>query len=94
MDVPYVNRGPTATRTELAGTILRTLEVLQCSHFRYIFTGDESWIFYSHARTHQWVASMDDLEEMEPESHFNEKQMLTVFFNITDEWIMTIMPKG
>jgi histone-lysine N-methyltransferase SETMAR len=83
-----------AKRAELAGSMLETLRRHRRTHFRFLYTGDESWMFYSYPHTHQWVASLDDLEEIERGSHFKQKRMLTVFFNGDGDFMMNIMPKG
>jgi hypothetical protein len=41
-----------------------------------------------------WVASWDDVDEMERPSHFHQKTMFTVFFNGTGKYTIVILPKG
>jgi hypothetical protein len=41
-----------------------------------------------------WVASWDDVDEIERPSHFQQKTMLTIFFNRTGECKMEILPPG
>jgi histone-lysine N-methyltransferase SETMAR len=41
-----------------------------------------------------WVASWDDVDEIERPSHFNQKTMLTIFFNGTGEHKIAILPEG
>jgi hypothetical protein len=83
-----------AKRVDLAGSMLATLSHQVSSNFHFIFTGDESWFFYSYPHTHQWVVSMDDRAERERESHFKEKRIFTGFFNGTGEFLIDIMPAG
>jgi hypothetical protein len=43
--------------SELAGSMLRTLEAHTSSDFRGLFMGDESWMFCECPRKIVWVAS-------------------------------------
>jgi hypothetical protein len=40
------------------------------SHFHFIFTGDESPMFDAYNYRTMWVTSWDDVDEIEPFSHF------------------------
>jgi hypothetical protein len=62
------------------------------SHFHFLFTGDESWMFYAYNHRTIWVASWDDEDEIERPSHFQQKAMLTIFFNGTRDANSAILP--
>jgi hypothetical protein len=82
-----------AKRARLAGSMMASLRKHASHDIHYIFTGDESSMFYSYPHTHQCVASLDDRKEIVRETHFQEKRMVTVFFNGTDQYSIEIMPK-
>jgi hypothetical protein len=41
-----------------------------------------------------WNASWDDVEEIGRSSHFQQKTMVKIFFNGTDECKIMILPQG
>jgi hypothetical protein len=51
----------------------------QASNFRFLFTGDESWLFDAYHHKTMWAASWDDVEEIERHSHFHEKTVFVIF---------------
>jgi hypothetical protein len=68
---------------ELAQAMLQELAKHQASNFRFLFTGDESRLFYAYHCETMLTASWDDVEEIERPSHFHEKTVLVIFFNGT-----------
>jgi predicted transcriptional regulator len=68
-------------RTELAQSMLQALAKHKHMIYHYLFTGDESWMFYACDDRTRWVASWDDVDEIERPSHFHQKSMFTIFFN-------------
>jgi histone-lysine N-methyltransferase SETMAR len=83
-----------AKRAEYAGEMLRILQTHESTGFHFLFTGDESWIFYSYNHRTQWVASWEELDEVERPSHYHRKTMVTVFFNGTGDFLIDILPEG
>jgi hypothetical protein len=49
---------------------------------------------YAYDHRTRWIASWDDVDEIERSSHFHQKNMFTVFFNGTAEYKIMILPKG
>jgi hypothetical protein len=74
--------------------IILTLAKRQISHFYFLFTGDESWLFYSYHRKAMWVRSWSDVDDTERSSHFRNIIMITVFFNGTGESRVDLLPEG
>jgi hypothetical protein len=42
----------------------------------------------------RWIASCDDIDEIEQPSPFHQKTMFTGLFNRTNEFKMVILPEG
>jgi hypothetical protein len=80
-------------RAQMAGEMLVELGKHQASNFHFLFTGDESWIFYVYHHRTMWAASWEDVDEVERSSHYREKIMLTVFFNGTGEVFLNMLPQ-
>jgi AraC-like DNA-binding protein len=59
--------------TESAQTMLQTLPRHKHMNHHYLFTGDESWMFDAYDHRTRWVASWDDIDEIERPSHFRQK---------------------
>jgi hypothetical protein len=72
-------------RTELAQTMVEALAKHEHMNYRFLFTGDKSWMFDVDGHRTRWVASRDDMDEIERLSHFHQKTMFTIFFNGTGE---------
>jgi hypothetical protein len=51
-------------------------------------------MFYVYDHRTRWVASWDDVDEIEWLPHFYQKTMFTVFFNGTGECKIAILPEG
>jgi hypothetical protein len=81
-----------AKRAEYAEEMLRTLATHESTGFHFLFTGDESWMFYSYHERTMWVASWEEVAEVERPSHYHRKTMMTVFFNGTGEFLIDILP--
>jgi histone-lysine N-methyltransferase SETMAR len=81
-------------RVDHAESMLRDLKKHESSGFNFIFTGDESWIFYDNPRKKMWVADVCELDQVQRPSHFAKKVMLTVFFNGRGQCTVDLMPKG
>jgi AraC-like DNA-binding protein len=67
-------------RVELAQRMLQALAKHNRSHFHFLFTADESWIFYTYNSRTIWVESWDDAHRF--------------FFNGTGDDKMAILPPG
>jgi hypothetical protein len=81
-------------RAELAQSMLQALAKHEHANYHFLFTGDQSWMFYAYDCRRRWVASWNDLDEIEWPSHFGQKTMFTVFFNGTGEWKIGILAEG
>jgi hypothetical protein len=81
-------------RVELAQSMLQALAKHEHANYHFLFTGDQSWMFYAYDCRTRWVASWNDLDEIEWPSHFHQKTMFTVFFNGTGESKIAIPPDG
>jgi hypothetical protein len=57
-------------RVELAERMLLALAKHERSHPHFLFTGDESWMFYAYDHRTMWVPSLDDVDQIERHSHF------------------------
>jgi hypothetical protein len=64
------------------------------TNYHFLFTGHESWMIYAYDHRTNWVASWDDVDEIERPSHLHQKTMFRVFFNGTGEYKILIPPDG
>jgi hypothetical protein len=80
-------------RTELSQRILQALAKRKHTNYHFLFTGDESWMFYVYGHRTRWVASWDDVDEIEPSSHFRQRIMFMIFFNSTGESKIALLPR-
>jgi histone-lysine N-methyltransferase SETMAR len=83
-----------AKRTSYAEVMLRTLVRHESTGFHYLFTGDESWIFYTYHDRTMWVYSWEDVNEAVRPSHYQKKTMVTIFFNGSGQFVVDILPPG
>jgi histone-lysine N-methyltransferase SETMAR len=83
-----------AKRASYAEVMLRILATHQSTGFHYLFTGDESWIFYTYYDRTRWVYSWEDVEEAVRPSHYQKKTMVTIFFNGSGQFVIDILPIG
>jgi hypothetical protein len=81
-------------RIESAQAMFRELAKHQASNFRFLFTGDESWLFYAYRNDTMWAASWDDVDGIERPSHFHKKMMFVIFFNGNGDHASVILPQG
>jgi hypothetical protein len=79
---------------ELVQSMLQALAKHEHTNYHFPFAGDESWMVYAYDHRTRWVASWDDVDEIERPSHFHQKTMFTVFLNGTWEYKITIPPDG
>jgi hypothetical protein len=45
------------------------------TNYRFLFTGDKSWMFDGYDHRTRWLASWDDADEIERPSHFQQKNL-------------------
>jgi hypothetical protein len=81
-------------RAELAQSTIRALVKHQHTNFHFLLTNDETGMFSAHDHRAMLVASWDDVEEIGRPSHFQQKTMITIFFNGTGECKIAILPQG
>jgi hypothetical protein len=84
-------------RRELAQSTRQALATTpkhQHTNFHFLFTGDEIWMFSAHDHRTMLIASWDDIEDIGRPSHFQQKTMVTIFFNGTGECKIAILPQG
>jgi hypothetical protein len=62
-----------AKRTEITGSILQMLESHTASDFRFLWTGDESWMFDDYRHETMWAASCEEVNELERPTHCHRK---------------------
>jgi hypothetical protein len=79
---------------ELAQSMLQALAKHKHTNYHFLFAGHESWMFYDYNHRTRWLASWDDVNELERPSHFHQKTMFTVFFIGTGEYKIVIPPDG
>jgi hypothetical protein len=72
--------------------VLQALAKYQHRHFQFLFTGDKSWMFYADNHRTTWVASWEDIDELERPLHSQQKTILTILFNGTGEYNIAILP--
>jgi hypothetical protein len=82
-----------AARVEFAQGMLQELAKHEHTKFYFLFTRDEWRIFYAYDHRTMWVASWDDVDEIERRSHVQQKTMFTLFVNGTDDYKIVILPK-
>jgi hypothetical protein len=81
-------------RVESAQAMLREAAKHQASNFRFLFTGDESWLVYAYRHKTMWADSWNDVKEIESPSHFHEKTMFVIFLNGIGDYKTVILPQG
>jgi histone-lysine N-methyltransferase SETMAR len=81
-------------RVSMAKSMLKTLEKQAASNYHFLWTGDESWMFYEYHHQTMWATSWEDVDEIERSSHYQRKTMITAFFNGTGEYFLNILPRG
>jgi hypothetical protein len=72
-----------AKRAEKIGSMLQTPESHAASNFHFLWTGDESWMFYECDHEKIWAASWEKVDELERTTHYHRKTIVTAFFNGT-----------
>jgi hypothetical protein len=72
-----------AMSTELAQSMFQPLAKHEHTNYHFLFTDDESQMFYACDHRTRWVASWVDVDKIERPSHFHQKTMFTIFFNGT-----------
>jgi hypothetical protein len=63
-------------------------------NYRFLFTGDKSWMFYAYDHRTTWIASWDDADEIERLSHFHQRILFPVSFNGIWKYKIAILPEG
>jgi histone-lysine N-methyltransferase SETMAR len=81
-------------RAELAESMLEFLQMHRTNGFRFLFTGDKSWLFYHYDQKQMWCASWEDVEDIERPSHHQKKTMVTVFFSGAGNFTINLLPQG
>jgi hypothetical protein len=56
-------------RADMAESMLRTVESHTASNFHFLWTGDESWMFYEPRHESMWGASWEEVDELEWPRH-------------------------
>jgi hypothetical protein len=64
------------------------------TNYHFLFTGDQPWTIYVCDYRTGWVASWDDVDEIEQPSYFRQKTMFAIFFKSTEEYEIAILPEG
>jgi histone-lysine N-methyltransferase SETMAR len=93
--IPHVlTEDQKAKRTEFAQSMLATLAEHRDTSFRYLLTGDETWMFYAYYKKRYWMSPWEDVEEVQRPSHHQKKRMLSVFFNGQGDFFCNFLPEG
>jgi hypothetical protein len=79
--------------TELSQRMLQALAKHKHTNYHFLFTGDEPWMFYIYGHRTKWVASWDDVDEIERRSHLHQTILFTIFFNGTGEYKIAVLPR-
>jgi hypothetical protein len=66
-------------RVEFAERMRQALAKHHRSHFYFLFTGDDSWMFYAYNHRRMEVPSWDDVDETERPFHFQQKRCSQYF---------------
>jgi transposase len=74
--------------------MLQMMESHAASNFHLLWTGDESWMFYEHDHETMWVASWEEVDELERPTHYHRKTMITPFFNGTGECFLNMLSQN
>jgi hypothetical protein len=81
-------------RREMTGSILQMLESHTGSNFHFLWTGDESGLFYEDHHETIWAASWKGVDELERPTHYHKKTMITVFCIGVGEYFLNILPRS
>jgi hypothetical protein len=73
--------------------MLQALSKHKRTNYHFLFTCDESWMFYPDGYRTGGVAAWDDIHEIERPPPFHQKIMFTIFFNGTGECKIAILPE-
>jgi hypothetical protein len=86
-----VTAAPKAIGAERAESMLQMVESHAAFNFHFLWTGDESWMLYEHHHETMWVASWEEVDELERPTHYRRKTMITLFFNGTGESFLNML---
>jgi hypothetical protein len=78
----------------MVGSMPETLESHTASNFHFLWTGDESWMFYEYRHEIMWAASWEEVDELQWPTHYDGKTMTTAFLNGTGEYVVNILPRS
>jgi hypothetical protein len=74
--------------------MLQTPESHAASNFHFLWTGDESCMFYEYHYETIWTASWEEVDELERPAHYHRKTMVTGFLNGIWHYFVNIMPRS
>ena len=74
--------------------LLRILQEQEKTDYRFLLTGDESWFFYYSPATGCWVHESEAAPEAERRSHYTEKTMIVIFWNLHGPAVVEAVPNG
>jgi hypothetical protein len=83
-----------AKHKEMARSMLEMLESHAASNFHFMWSGDESWMFYEYHYETMWAASCEEVNELERPTHDHRKTSVTAFLNGTRYYFLNILPRG
>jgi hypothetical protein len=83
-----------AKRSEMAVSMLQTLESHTASNFHFLWTGDGSRKLHEHHHETMRAASWEEVEQLERPTRYHRKRIVTVLFNGTGEYFLNILPRS
>ncbi|KAA6356546.1 MAG: hypothetical protein EZS28_047927, partial [Streblomastix strix] len=66
-------------RVNGAKIMLPTLRKCKANDYRYLWTGDESYVFYCYRHSSQWIEGQQEAKQESRKREHDPKVMLTVF---------------
>jgi hypothetical protein len=78
----------------MAGSMPQTLEGHATSNFHFLWTDDESWMFYEYYHETMLAASWEEVDRLGRPTHYHRKIMATALMNRTGEYFLNILPRS
>lgn len=81
-------------RKELSSELIDVLDSASTHNFRFLVTGDESWFFYRSPNNGLWMPKDAPRPESQRPSHYGDKTMIVIFWNLDGPLIVEAVPEG
>jgi histone-lysine N-methyltransferase SETMAR len=76
-------------RMEFAGNLARLLKLLKPNGWRNLFTGDETWVYFSNPPGKIWLNPEEKRPSFPQLAQDSEKVFITIFFNGQKVWLLS-----